>query len=593
MFPQKSFLRLSALLAFVSSNTPVLAEDLKLTLFEVPALSSIPRLPDALPSDARLTKELRLVAAQGEFEPASFVIAPHVDVSRLTISASSLMGPDGASIPAGNLDLKVVKCWYQGGTAWYSYFGDSNRRELVPELLLNDEKLVRVDREHQENYLRVGEDYQSISYPREKATKAFNYLTEPVSDAQTLQPIELRDGEHKQIWITIQTPADCPAGIFRGSLKLEADGQPAGEMGIALRVLPFALPMPKTYYDLDLDYLVTLYGTGILDMCHRLDIPQDVADKQQNAIYQNLLNHNVFNCRSDLTLSHQKDRAGAIVRLQHELRLMKEAGFQMKPLLSRGWSYPAGEKDMDDYKARIDDLIETLVGEVGHQDIYITSWDEAGVDRIKIIRERAEYTASKGIKLWVTTHQGRHFEMAGYTIGYANHGGWPSREKANRWHSLGSKVASYAGPHTGPENPDVFRRMEGLARYKAYYDGSFNYLYFSGLHPSLYERQKQNVWNDVMGGAFRKMNLVYPTANGMIDTIAWEGFREGIDDVRYATKLKQDAEEAIASGKVEAIYAAKKALMWLELLDDRSADLNEARLEMIEHILKIRTAIAH
>ena len=133
--------------------------------------------------------------------------------------------------------------------------------------------------------------------------------------------------------------------------------------------------------------------------------------------------------------------------------------------------------------------------------------------------------------------------------------------------------------------------MEGLARYKAYYDGSFNYIYFSGLHPTLYEKYKQNVWNDLMGGAFRRMNLVYPTAGGMIDTIAWEGFREGIDDVRYATKLKQEAAKAIAGGEVDAVYTAKKALMWLELLDEKTADLNAARMEMIEYILKIQTAM--
>jgi len=87
------------------------------------------------------------------------------------------------------------------------------------------------------------------------------------------------------------------------------------------------------------------------------------------------------------------------------------------------------------------------------------------------------------------------------------------------------------------------------------------------------------------------MNLVYPTSSGVIDTIAWEGFREGIDDVRYATKLKQEAAKAISTGKVEAVYTAKKALMWLELLDETTADLNAARMEMIEHILKIQTAM--
>jgi len=567
------------------------AESLPLTLYEVPALSSIPRMPDSVPSDARRSNRLRLLATPGEHEPASFVIAPGADVAQLSLKASALAGPGGAAIPATNIDLKIVKCWYQAGTAWYSYFGDSNRRELVPELLLNDENLVRVDRDKQENYLRVGDDYRWVSYPKEEAMEYFNYLTEPVADSDTLQPIKLTRGENKQIWVTVKVPDECTPGVYRGAIELTCDGQPLGEMQLAVRVLPFSLPMPKTYYDLDLDYLVTVYGTGIYDLCRRLGIDIETTDRLQKNIYRNLLEHNVFNCRSDLTLTSQPDRDDAIARLRHELRAMKEAGFQMKPLISRGWAYPAGEKDRAEYERRIDDLVDTLVGAVGHRDIYITSWDEASSERVKIIRDHASYTTSKGIKLWLTTHAGRHFDMAGFAIDYANHGGWPSREKAARWHAIGAKIASYAGPHTGPENPDVFRRMEGLARYKAHYDGSFNYLYYRALHPTLHEKHKANVWNDMMGGPFRPFNLVYPTANGVIDTIAWEGFREGIDDVRYATRLKLDAAKAIASGKVDAIYAAKKALMWLELLDARSADLNAARLETIEHILKIRTAL--
>ncbi len=561
-----------------------------LACYEVPALCSIARRPDTPPSDGRLSTHLRMVAAKGEFEPVSFVIAPRRDVAKLVLKASKLAGP-GNDIPADHVDIKVVKCWYQAGTAWYSYFGDSNRRELVPELLLNDETLVRVDTEKKENHLRVGDEYVWISYPKDKATKAFNYLTEPVADSPTLQPIRLKKGEHKQIWVTVKVPPACAAGVYRGKIVLTADGEDVGAMELAVRVLPFELPRPRTYCDLDLPYLVTVYGTGVYEICNRLGIDREVADRHQQAIYQNLLEHNVYNCRADLKLAHQKDRAQAIANLRHELQMMKAAGFDMKPLLSRGWAYPAGEKDIDEYKSRIDDLVDTLVSEVGHRDIYITSWDEAGVDRIKIMRERAAYTTAKGIKLWVTTRPGHHFDLAGYCIDYANHGGWPKRENVATWHALGAKVASYAGPHTGPENPDVFRRMEGLARYKAYYDGSFNYKYFSGLHPTLYEKYKQNTWNEFMGGAFRSFNLVYPTSKGMIDTIAWEGFREGIDDVRYATKLKQDAARAIACGEVEAVYTAKKALMWLELLDGRTADLNATRMEMIEHILKIQATM--
>jgi hypothetical protein len=584
-------LALLACIAVNAQDAPVAAwQQGPFACYEVQALSSIQRLPNAAPTDGRLSARLRMIAAKGEYEPASFVIVPRQDVTKLELKASALVGA-GGNIPAANVDIKVVKCWYQGGTAWYSYFGDSERRELTPELLLSDETLVRVDTEKKENYLRVGNEYVWISYLSEKAEKFFNYFTEPVADSKTIQPVTLTKGENKQIWITVKVPQDAAAGLYEGNIDLVADGVPAGAMKLAVKVLPYELPSPKTYYNLDNDFLVTLYGTGIYDQCERMGIPLAFADKQQMAIYQNLIAHNVVNCRSDMTLANKADRAKAIAGLRHELRMMKAAGLVMKPLLSRGWAYWAGENNIEAFKARIDALVDTLKSEVDHDDIYITSWDEAYMDRIKVMRELVEYVNSKGIKLWVTTRPGDHFDYAGYCIDYANHGGWPTREQAQTWHTIGAKVASYAGPHTGPENPDVFRRWEGMARYKANYDGSFNYMYFTALHSTLYERQKANVWNDFSGGAFRGFNLVYPTIDGVVDTIAWEGLREGIDDIRYATKLKQEAAKAIAGGKLEAVSAAKKALIWLELVDEKTADLNAVRLEMIDRISKIQQAM--
>jgi len=46
------------------------------------------------------------------------------------------------------------------------------------------------------------------------------------------------------------------------------------------------------------------------------------------------------------------------------------------------------------------------------------------------------------------------------------------------------------------------------------------------------------VWNDLDSQQFRDHVFAYPTVDGVIDTVAWEGLREGIDDVRYLSQLK-------------------------------------------------------
>lgn len=559
-----------------------------LETYEVPALSPIKRLPDGLPSDVQEKGGITFVAAKGEFEPASFVIVPGGNLDKVELRASPLKGSAG-EIPAENLDIKVVKTWYQDGTAWYSYFADPSRRELVPELLLNDETLIRVDHEKQGNQLRVGEEYRSISYPKEEAKTFFNYFAEPVVDAPTLQPITLRAGETKQIWVTLKVPVDAAAGTYAGTITLSQKGRTLGTVAVKARVLPFALPDPKTYYDLNRDFFVTIYSTGVLDLAERLSIPKEQALRQQAKIYENQLNHNVRNPRSEVS-QHlwRKEPEKGLELLRQELTLMKEAGVVTKPLLSNEPLWLMGDKSPEAFKERIRNFREVVKDVLGHTDIYATHWDEAGYKQIREMRdEQGHRDEFPDMKWWVTTSRNKHFNLAGYLFDYANQAGWPTREQAATWHAVGGRIASYASPHTGPENPDVFRRWEGLARYKANYDGSFNYKYYSQLHPTLYEKQKANTWNDSLGGTFRSFNMVYPTKDGVIDTIAWEGFREGIDDIRYATLLKEKVRQAEASGSMPARHLGRKALMWLELTDMETADLNAVRQEMINYILKL------
>lgn len=61
--------------------------------YTVPALSSIPRLPDQFPVDGKLGAPLRVVAARDEFEPASFVVYPFADAKALQVTAGDLRTP--------------------------------------------------------------------------------------------------------------------------------------------------------------------------------------------------------------------------------------------------------------------------------------------------------------------------------------------------------------------------------------------------------------------------------------------------------------------------------------------------------------------
>ena len=106
--------------------------------YAVPAMSDTMRLAWSYPEDGRLNVDLNIVAAQDEFEPASFQLFSFADKRNVTLVPTAFAGEGGATLPAAALDIKVVKLWFQNGNGWHSYFADVGLK-LIPELLLRDE----------------------------------------------------------------------------------------------------------------------------------------------------------------------------------------------------------------------------------------------------------------------------------------------------------------------------------------------------------------------------------------------------------------------------------------------------------------------
>ena len=99
-------------------------------------------------------------------------------------------------------------------------------------------------------------------------------------------------------------------------------------------------------------------------------------------------------------------------------------------------------------------------------------------------------------------------------------------------------------------------------------------------------------YNDFGASRRKRFNMVYPTADGVIDTVQWEGYREGIDDVRYLTtllKLIENFEGTQRKNVQNALYAANAYLKELKETDINltNRDMDTIRLEIIGHILDI------
>ncbi len=97
-------------------------------------------------------------------------------------------------------------------------------------------------------------------------------------------------------------------------------------------------------------------------------------------------------------------------------------------------------------------------------------------------------------------------------------------------------------------------------------------------------------WDDFDNAIYRSHMLTYPTVDGIVGTLQWEGVRAAVDDVRYATALREAATSAIGSADPAAVALGEAARAWLEQVDILG-DLGALRREMVDHILELQSSV--
>jgi len=548
--------------------------------YVVKPISSIPILPDTDPVPGELSTELSITAARGEYEPGSFVLRAMKDVRQLSVVPSELKGEAGNLIPSSCVDIKVVKCWYQRGNAWNSLLILKPWRDLVPELLLNDDTLVKVDYETKENYLKLrfpeGDKYVWISHVDsagldwqsfEEYSKRHDLPAEkfPVKDSPTLLPVDIAKGTNKQFWITLKVPEEASPGIYAGKLTLKIGAETVGAIDLKLRVLPFDLSAPKTHYDLTKEFECSIYYRGTLG--EKAVITSEAKSEQQvREELENLYNHGVNPTIYQTPGEGFKD-------LEKVLKMREEVGLGRQPLYYLGVGTGG-------HSSTIKDVLE-FVQPYGIPEVYFYGLDEATGERLTAQRPAWKAVRDAGGKTFVAGFGGT-YEAMGDLLDIFVSSGRPHLPEAEKWHSIGHRIWNYGNPQGGLENPEPYRRNFGLLLWKANYDGACTFAYHYAMG---------NLWNDFDIPDWSGLNFTYPTVDGVIDTIAWEGYREAFDDIKYATTLMFEIEKAKKEGDAEKKKIAMEAEKYLEELDVGGGDLDRNRSEMIRYILKLGRSV--
>ena len=511
-------------------------------------------LPTSFPIVGRLSSELTVTACRGEYEPVTFAVSALKDVKGLSVTPTDLQsGP--STIPADAVDVTIVKCWYQAGVR----ISDTRQRLLVPELLLKDDALVRVDTEQKHNYLRASapsgdEEYVLISGKDSEGLEDIQ-----PRDAESLQPVDLDADTTRQFWVTVHVPDDAQPGEYTGKLSLTAQGIPESTMDLRLRVLPFELAKPALRYSIYYRGTLTADGAGSITS-------EGKSAQQYEAEMRDLKAHGV-----DYPTLYQSYHEEL---LPQALTIREQAGLPTDTLYTLGISTgnPTSEAQLEALRSGVEKWVD-LAQQHGYDEVYVYGIDEATGERLKAQRAAWEAVHDAGAKVFVACYKGT-FEVMGDLLDLAVYAHAPLPEEAEKYHEAGHQIFCYANPQVGVEEPETYRRNFGLLLWQSGYDGAMDYAYQHSFHHG---------WNDFDDHRYRDHNFTYQTVDGVIDTTAWEGFREGVDDVRYVTTLLK----AIDDVKPAKPELAQQARAWLDGIDVKG-DLDAVRAQTVEWILRLR-----
>lgn len=556
------------------------------TSYALPATTQDLLQPYDLPRAGRLSNTLNILAAQGEFESAIVVVVPFRPVASFTLQVGDLRS--GANvIPASAVDPKVIKRWFRTGGAWMSYHADKRQRVLVLDLLVNDDRIIRVDELRASNELLMhfprGDRYVDVSrYAYDQID--FNVNTDPFWDAPTLQPLALPEAGRNQPYnLTFHVPEAAAPGIYTGTVRLIADGKGVAEIAINLRVLPFALPEARTYYDISRPYY-----------SHINSAPTDNREIFFKGV-KNLKEHSLLH-------------ASRVADAPWQIELAKQAGYPLKELVGAGKPSPRdwkgnfggpGASYHTDGPGVITVEDQVLLDRLFKRDLkrqldYFDKYIGPDVSFFNVGSSESSYYGTlvigmeQGADCFHETGRARlmtHGMVVDVPLFMGDYGDMDSttyikKEWADLWHVAGGRIMNYANPFPGAENPAWFRRRIGLQMYKANYDGQMLHGYAA------------NFWNEFAewpggDGNYRHFGMVYPQKNGIINTLAIGGAREAYDDVRYATKLQTLALAHRDSKDIRVAREARRQLIWLERLDGEKADLDAFRIGAVHRILTL------
>lgn len=397
------------------------------------------------------------------------------------------------------------------------------------------------------------------------------------------KPAELKSDATRLFWITVRTPEDAPAGVYRGAVRVNAGNAAEQQIPLSVEVLPFRLLVPPVSF--------AMYPGG------------DGDKHQLRRYYEDLKAHGMtgamhFGYIGTRTVPLDPDSGHFNQVLDNQPWSWQE---QMETLVDVGLpaaGFPVVTFNMKNFPPQGGQSYSLFKQHrrSGWPELRHYVQDEIGGAKIPSAKWLLGFYTHPDIRKVSTTTVWELGRLYDEWIAYYSTVADPESEVLKRARRWGRDVGVYECVRGG--NNPVFDR------------------YFAGLYTWKTGIKSNWIWIYIWGES--KFALSSP--DGPVPTVGWEGRREGIDDYRYLHTLDVMARKAAVSdgfGPENALVRESFALLdsigkridaegaFRERLtnmsahfhyshdpqpDMRSGDYDRMRAQVSDQILKLHTA---
>ena len=557
-------------------------------------------LPTSVPPADATNASVRIASARGAVVSASFAIRSTRTFKKLAIEPSRLLTADGRNIPAGRIDIRIVKCWYQDANGWFAASRGPGVSVLVPELLLHDDTLVRTDPKTRENLIRTSPAGTPAVYHRIRSVRGGSVTPSSAfsaaDDTATLLPVAVARKETRQFYLTIDIPSSASPGIYHGRISFAADGQKLGHVDLDLRVISHLLSAPTSRFSGQGDLDGTKVVTG--------GSPAVITTSPEPFETVAVLPPDLLSPRA-VTFLVSSGIANIVLPPSALSEWRKYLGEKIPKCL-----WVADEKSLTASPAGTPapDLAVKVVRkalQTGAKDVRLFLPSRLSGDGLAADLKTIKAVDDAGARAWVFADD-ETYRAAGAFIRSPMRRGYPpafsqidarilksgteaggpygdveysDTRQCERWHAIGTPYYLFSTFPAGVEDPSVWRRRFGVECYYNGYDGF--------VLPSLVE--ETDPWNDWAAASHRSRTFLYPTKTGFVSTLAWEGVREAVTDVRYLSDVRRlaDAVRYLGMGNARIDVEGRKASMWIDQLPVKKVGLDTMRLDAISWIMRL------